>query len=146
MIVFVRTVLGLPQNGEQGTGTSCIYPASPHTVSPFQHNSLDGTFFTKINLYQQIRITHSLLAQRSLLVLYRLQVQAMGLDRSIMACIHHCTITQSIFTAPRCSVLSLFTSPWRPFEDRWKISQSPHCKKHKGVHKNKDGNGTHRAY
>ena len=40
-----------------------VYTLPPHKQPPhYQHNLLDGTFFTKMNLYQQIRITQSLLA------------------------------------------------------------------------------------
>lgn len=76
---------------------SCVHPASPHTVSPL------SAYLTRWYIFYQNKpeSTNQNHPKSISLGLSFGIVQAMGLDKSKMTCIHHCNVIQSIFTAPK---------------------------------------------
>ena len=73
----------------------CPLPPHLHSVPPFQHPHLSGTFVTVINLHHNdpksvvyIRFTLGI-------------VGPMGWNKCIMTCMYHCGIIKSIFTTEK---------------------------------------------
>lgn len=99
LILFVRAVVGLPwRRREAGhRGLPCVHPASPHTVSPL------SAYLTRWYIFYQNKpeSTNQNHPKSISLGLSFGIVQAMGLDKSKMTCIHHCNVIQSILLPPK---------------------------------------------